>query len=211
MSDITTYEGVQKVTAGAAGKKSSAELVQLVVFTLDTEEYAVPITDLQEIIKVPEITPIPNSPRFIKGILNLRGKIVVVIDLEKRFQLAREVEKELKHIIITEINGASFGVVVDEVIEVLTVSKEVIQPTPSLVSSKIHSDYLNGVVVLQKDCSKNDPEKKNADGGGEGSTEESRLLILINLSKILQEKDLAEAGEIVGGAITNIEEVSKTL
>lgn len=205
---------------GTDSRKGASELEQLVVFTLDDEEYAVPITDLQEIIKVPEITPIPNAPIFIKGILNLRGKIVVVIDLEKRFQLVRDGERDLKHIIITEVNDTSFGVVVDEVIEVLTVQKSVIQPTPALVSSKIHTDYLKGVVVLksdmknldEKDC---DPDTEDGatdfststegasnsnkvtarSKNGQHNTDGSRLLILIDLSKILHEKELLEVSE----------------
>jgi len=206
-------------------------LVQLVVFTLDNEEYAVPITDLQEIIKVPEVTPIPNAPAFIKGILNLRGKIVVVIDLERRFKLIRDKVVELKHIIITEVNDTSFGIVVDEVMEVLTVPSSTIQLTPTLVSTKIHTDYLKGVVVI-KNTKKAEEEKKvekakpaeiknlvspakivsDAETVEVNMMEEkpkqpevnnkqtveqsdSRLLILIDLSKILQEKELIEASE----------------
>ncbi len=210
------------ITTGGVQNQNQSEtegLMQLVVFTLDAEEYAVPITDLQEIIKVPDITPIPNAPHFIKGILNLRGKIVVVIDLEKRFRLVREEARELKHIIITEINKTSFGVVVDEVIEVLTIPVKSVQPTPALVSSKIHADYLKGVVVLKGGQKVNHKSPSEAPklviGGDSKSTDQasvdktgknesravaasdSRLLILIDLSKILHEKELLAVTESV--------------
>lgn len=189
----------------ASQKGNVVDLVQLVVFTLDDEEYAVPITDLQEIIKVPEVTPVPNAPSFVKGILNLRGKIVVVIDLENRFQLTREGSEPSKHIIITEIENASFGVVVDEVIEVLTIPKSSIQPTPTLMSSKIHIEYLSGVVVLssatQKDVekAKRKTESTNADAAAQESNN-SRLLILINLAKILAHEELSEMKQMADEA-----------
>lgn len=202
--EITQLTHTATSSAHAA---NGAELVQLVVFTLDNEEYAVPITDLQEIIKVPEVTPVPNSPSFVKGILNLRGKIVVVIDLEDRFQLTREGKEASKHIIITEIENASFGVVVDEVIEVLTIAKSSIQPTPTLMSSRIHTEYLSGVVVLsgseKKGIEKNQREKKVTNSEAENTAQEgnnSRLLILINLAKILAHEELSEMKEIVGEA-----------
>lgn len=126
--------------------------VQLVVFELDKEEYAVEIIDLQEIIRIPEITPIPNSPKFISGIFNLRGKIIVVVDLENRFHLVRDTETiDNGHIIITEVNDNNYGIVVDKVSEIINVPKSIVQSTPDLVSTKIHADYLKGVVVMDEE------------------------------------------------------------
>lgn len=181
----------------------------MVVFELDKEEYAVRITDLQEIIKIPEITPIPNAPEFIRGILNLRGKIIVVIDLEKRFHLVREEKILSKHIIIAEVNESTFGVIVDQVIEVLRVPITAIQPTPALVSSKIHADYLKGVVVLgDNDSSKELTAKKcrallDKQKTGEQLKESgARLLILLDLPKMLQDKELLQIEKKVQEVIT---------
>ena len=175
----TDFNNVISQAASERGKGQKAEtLVQLVVFELDKEEYAVPIEDLREIIRIPEIAPVPNSPEFIRGILNLRGTIVVVIDLEKRFHLVREGKTPPEHIVITEVSGSTFGVVVDRVSEVLRVPVSKIQPTPSLVSSKIHAEYLKGVVVLEE-------AQKVAT-----ETAKSRLLILLDLPKMLQEDEL---------------------
>lgn len=178
----------------SSDEQQAEENVQLVVFELDKEEYAVQITELQEILRIPDITPIPNAPEFISGIFNLRGKIIVVVDLEKRFNLVRDHEKTAEgNIIFTEVNENSFGIIVDRVTEIINVAQSKIQPTPALVSSKIYSDYLKGVVVLEETGSKKAAKKdmNNEDGGG------SRLIILLDLSKMLQEKELLSFGKRV--------------
>jgi purine-binding chemotaxis protein CheW len=167
--------------------------VQLVVLELDKEEYAVEITDLQEIIRMPEVTPIPNAPEFISGIFNLRGKIIVVVDLEKRFHLVRDHSKEDEDmVIITEVAENSFGIIVDKVTEIINVHESVIQPTPALVSSKIHADYLKGVIVF--DETQNNP-RSATDKYAE--QQESRLVILLDLKKMLQEKELLSMSQAV--------------
>ncbi|MDA2921769.1 chemotaxis protein CheW [Patescibacteria group bacterium AH-259-L07] len=211
-------DDIKKVVAkvaqqSAAVEKKPEELMQLVVFELDKEEYAVPIIDLREIIKIPEITPIPNAPEFIRGILNLRGKIVVVVDLEKRFHLVRENKIASQHIVITEVGENIFGIIVDEVAEVLRVPVTSIQPAPALVSSKIHHEYLKGVVVLdakeptrelsEEECREllaahqtKKPSGKSPKDKPTGQAR-TRLLILLDLSKMLQEKELLELGSQV--------------
>lgn len=174
-------------------KNKVEQMMQLVVFELDKEEYAVEIADLQEIITIPEITPIPNAPQFISGILNLRGRISVVVDLEKRFNLVRDNSDRVEgNIIITEVDGNNFGVIVDRVSEIITVPVSSIQATPALVSSKIHADYLKGVVVIiDQDKKVDNSEKKNG----------SRLVILLDLQKMLQEKELLQIGKTIKDVI----------
>lgn len=164
------------------------ESIQLVVFDLDNEENAVDIEDLREIIKIPEITPIPGTPDFIRGIFNLRGKIIVVLDLEKRFGLKRQTEAIYNNIIITEVNGNNFGIIVDKVTEIIDVPLSAIQQTPTLATSKIHTDYLKGIVVL---------EKKDNSSESEPDKTDSRLIILLDLPKMLQEKELMRLSEKV--------------
>lgn len=177
------------------GSDSKAESVQLVVFELDTEEYAVEIKDLQEIIKIPDITPVPNTPDFIQGIFNLRGKIIVVIDLEKRFGLAREKAAIEGSIIVAEVNDNSFGIVVDKVSEIINVSKDVIQPTPTLATFKIHGEYLKGVVVVDRNSKDKIKSQKETE-----EAEESRLIILLDLPKMLQEKELMSVSKLASEA-----------
>lgn len=168
-------------------EESQEKNLQFIVFELDKEEYAVAITDLQEIIRMPDITPIPNSPEFITGISNLRGRIIIVIDLEKRFDLKRDNEKvDEGNIIITEINDNNYGVIVDEVKEIINIKPDSIQATPDLISTKIHADYLKGVIIGDEQAGK----EINND-------EDSRLIILLDLSKMLQEKELLSISEQV--------------
>ncbi|PCI29876.1 chemotaxis protein CheW [Candidatus Kaiserbacteria bacterium] len=190
---------IQKDLKGAIeNAKSNDEAVtqedkkQFVTFVLDEEEYAIPITDLREIVKTEEITPVPNAPEFISGILNLRGQIVVVLDLEKRFNLNRNTEGEVlhEHTIIIDVEGNIFGVLVDQVQEVIRIPVSSIQKTPALVSSKIHEDFLEGVIVLGDDLKKGDSDKK-------------RLLVILNLPKILDEKELLDIGELSKKDINN--------
>jgi purine-binding chemotaxis protein CheW len=184
----------ETASSGSANKKKETDLIQLVVFLLDGEEYAIPISDLQEIIRIPAITPIPSAPEFILGILNLRGKIVVVVDLEKRFHLKRENNEKPGHIIITEVGDNTFGVMVDVVTEVLRVSTSSIQPTPILSSSKIHADYLKGVVVIE-----DEEETRNKENETQSvqTQKNSRLIILLDILKMLQENELLQLGKVV--------------
>lgn len=182
-------------------KKQQVELVQLAVFNLDNEEYAVFIADLKEIIKISDITPIPNAPDFINGILNLRGKIVVVVDLEKRFKLVRENRIKPEHIIIIEVGDNLFGVIVDRVSEILRVSVNSIQPSPALVSAKIRQSYLKGVVVLGKKEQNRELTVKECkkllashQKGKAIQKSDARLLILLDLPKMLEEKSLLQLG-----------------
>lgn len=178
-------------------EKKESENTQLVVFELDNEEYAVEIIDLQEIIRIPEITPIPNAPKFISGIFNLRGKIIVVVDLEKRFNLTRDVDiAGTGHIIITEVNDNNYGIIVDRVSEIINVPKTIIQPTPELISTKIHADYLKGVVVMDEDGRYTDKR--------EDDQAKTRLIILLDLHKMLQEKELLSLGKEIS-EVTKVE------
>lgn len=187
----TDFNNVISQAASQRGKEAKAEtLVQLVVFELDKEEYAVPIEDLREIIRIPEIAPVPNAPEFIRGILNLRGTIVVVMDLEKRFHLTREGQTPPEHIIITEVNNSTFGIMVDRVSEVLRVPVSKIQSTPALVSSRIHAEYLKGVVVLEE-----------AQKAAEDMVAKSRLIILLDLPKMLQDEALLNMEKTVTASV----------
>jgi purine-binding chemotaxis protein CheW len=216
----------KKVIVEVAKKAARPEskivpMEQLVVFELDKEEYASVITDLREIIRIPEITPIPGAPVFIRGLLNLRGQIVMVIDLEKRFHLVREHPKEPKHIIIVEVEDSIFGITVDEVTGVLRVPEASIKPTPELVSSKIHAEYLRGVVVLEAEDVPQEKKKQKTKDAAEkvkkigttkrGQSEQdepmvpeqttqsqgARLIILVDIPKMLTEKELLEFGSAV--------------
>jgi len=145
-------------------------LQQLIVFRIEDEEFGIPIEAVQEIIKVGMITPIPDSPAFIQGLINVRGDIVAVINLKARFFISSD-EGIAKHIVIAKQPESLFGIMVDEVIEVLRIQEADIKPPPHLMS-QIHEDYVHGVL-----------------------THEGRLIILLDLSKILSEDELSRLAE----------------
>ncbi|MFZ2205375.1 MAG: chemotaxis protein CheW [Minisyncoccia bacterium] len=146
--------------------KKEIDLVQVVLFMIDEEEYGALIPDLKEVIDMTKIKFIPDLPDFVLGILNLNGNVVIIIDLEKKFNLSCTNKILLRHIIVIEIAGNKFGIVVDEVIEVLNVPISEVKPLLSILSSKIRSHYLNNSVIIE--------EKKYP---------------LVDLSGMLQQKD----------------------
>lgn len=189
-------------------EKKVEETTQLVVFVLDQEEYGIDINELKEIIKIPDITPVPNTPAFIKGILNLRGKIVVVIDLEQRFKLHRDDKAVTSHVVIIEKDDNVYGILVDKVEEVLRVPISQIKAVPQLLTSKIHSDYLKGVVSLEdqvnKDVEEDTKEESNTD------KPHARLIILLNPDKILEEQELLSLEKEVKAVVNKSPEPTKT-
>ncbi|MFB0525468.1 MAG: chemotaxis protein CheW [Phycisphaerae bacterium] len=152
--------------------EEEAQVIQLIVFNLGDEEYGADINQVREIIRTGAITPIPDSPDFIKGVSNVRGEIPVIIDLKARFFLPsskRDVED--RHIVITEQEKSIFGLLVDEVTEVLRIPETDIKLAPELVT-RIDREYVNGVITL-----------------------ENRLIILLDLSKVLSSEELARLTE----------------
>lgn len=147
------------------------ELVQLIVFDLAEEEYGVHISDVKEIIRTGDVTQIPDSPEFIAGVINVRGSIIPVLDLSEMFFLAEG--EESKHIIVTEQGENTFGLMVDGVTEVLRVEEGEIKPAPKVIKSKIHGDYLKGVVPVK-----------------------DRLVTLLDFKKMLSDEEFARLDEL---------------
>ncbi|MCL7413265.1 MAG: chemotaxis protein CheW [ANME-2 cluster archaeon] len=122
--------------------------MQLVVFNLDNEEYGVEISQVREIIKMEEISHIPGTPDYVKGVINLRGQVTTVISLREMFGLMEKEADQNTRIIVAEIDGLTLGVIVDAVNEVLKLSANNIEPTPAIVSNDIDTKYLRGVGKL---------------------------------------------------------------
>lgn len=127
------------------GVRSSDVLLQLVTFNLVGEEFGLPILDVREIIRMVEVTPVPHSPDFVEGVINLRGQILPVIDLRKRFNLESSVANEDTRIVVVEINKNLIGLIVDGVNEVLRIPSETVNPAPQIVSSGIGAEYIQGI------------------------------------------------------------------
>jgi len=152
--------------------EEEAQVIQLIVFNLGDEEYGADINQVREIIRTGTITPIPDSPDFIKGVSNVRGEIPVIIDLKARFFLpAVKRDVEDRHIVITEQEKNIFGLLVDEVTEVLRIPQTDIKSAPELVT-RIDREYVSGVITL-----------------------ENRLIIMLDLSKVLSSEELGRLTE----------------
>lgn len=158
--------------------RGDGELLQLVSFMVGTEEFAVPILAVQEINRMMQITKVPQSPPFIEGVINLRGKIIPVMDLRKRFGIESAEQSTDERIIVVEVGSRVIGFTVDRVNEVLRISAEIVEPPPSMVCG-VESDYVQGVGKL-----------------------EDRLLILLDLQKLFGAQDLTafDAAATAAGA-----------
>jgi purine-binding chemotaxis protein CheW len=131
----------------APSTDSAEDVLQMVGFGVAEELFGVDILMVQEIIKDVTITPIPDSPDFIQGVVNLRGNIIPIIDLRKRLRLPEKASKERRDvwILILDIGGRVTGFVVDYVTRVVKVAANNIRPAPDMVVSGLKSDYIRGV------------------------------------------------------------------
>jgi purine-binding chemotaxis protein CheW len=137
------------------------ELLQLVSFNIDEEEFGIDILKVQEIIRTVQITQVPNAPAFVKGVINLRGKVIPIVDL--RMKLGKEKRNDDNHtrVIVVDLDSKTIGFIVDSVSEVLRIPKNITEAPPEIVSG-VNSEYITAVGKL-----------------------EDRLLILLDLEKIL--------------------------
>ncbi|MEG1609877.1 MAG: chemotaxis protein CheW [Bilophila sp.] len=147
-------------------RKESDNLIQLVTFKIAEEEFGVDILKVQEIIRMMPITKVPNAPPFVEGVINLRGKVIPVIDMRKRFGMAASPHDSQTRIEVMDLQGQIIGFVVDAVSEVLRIKESTVEPPPPVVAG-IGSEYMRGVGKLQ-----------------------DRLLILLDLDKLLSENEL---------------------
>jgi len=144
--------------------------VQLVSFKLSNEIYGIEITAIREIILVGDITQIPETPHYIKGLINLRSSVIPVIDLRARFSLAEDEHTSESRIMVLNVGTRTIGIIVDSVSEVLRVSDDQISPAPPTVVSLGH-EYMTGLVRI-----------------GE------RLLILLDVNRLFSEEDTNPGG-----------------
>jgi len=153
-------------------KKQDDELLQLVTFGIGSEEFGVDILRVQEIIRTMEITKVPRAQDFVEGVINLRGKVIPIIDLRRRFGLPSRQHDKYTRIIVIELYDIIVGFVVDSVSEVLRIPASTVEPPPPVVSG-VEAEYIRGVGKLQ-----------------------DRLLILIDLDRLLSTESLESLGNI---------------
>ena len=137
---------------------------QLVVFRLGTEEFGVDISQVREIIRVGDITRIPGSPRYVDGVINLRGQVTTVVNLRHRLGLDGKDMDGNARIMILEVDKNVVGVIVDSVTEVKNLAASQIEALPDALSSSVSSKYIQGVGKL-----------------------DGRLLILVDLKQVIKD------------------------
>lgn len=155
----------QKVMDKGDSANRGNQLLQLVSFRVGSEEFGVDILRVQEINRMVEITRVPNSPEFVEGVINLRGKIIPIIALRKRFGLKDKSPDKYTRIIVADVDNKIVGFVVDAVLEVLRIPTDTIEPPPPIVAG-VDASYIRGVAKL-----------------------EDRLLILLNLEEVFSEQE----------------------
>ena len=147
--------------------------IQLVSFLLGEEEFGADILMVQEIIRMQPITRVPNAPHFVEGVINLRGKVIPIVDLRKRLNVEGIQDQKKIRIIVVDVDGKITGFIVDAVSQVLRIPKSIIEPAPSIVIAGIDSEYITGVSKL-----------------------DDKLLILLDFSKILTGREKKELQEV---------------
>ena len=156
------------------------DLVQLVSFRLGQEVFGIDILKVQEINRLVEITQVPQAPQYCEGIINLRGKVIPVINLRKKFGMEIVEWNKLTRILVCDMDGKVVGMIVDSVEEVLKIPQSTIEPTPDIVSS-INSEYIEGIAKQDKE-----------------------LLIFLNISRIAGEinEDNINTAELEAQSVT---------
>lgn len=154
------------IKSDEAHASDHGELIQLVSFSLDNEEYGVDVLKVREIIRMPNITRVPNTPHYVEGVINLRGKVIPIINMRRRFGLIEiEYDKQTR-IMVMDVEGELMGFIVDAVSEVIRISSSEIQPSPAVVTSGIDQECIAGVI-----------------------NQTERLLVLLDLQKMFSQDE----------------------
>ena len=148
------------------------ELSQLISFIVGDEEYGLDILRVKEVIRLREITRLPRAPSFVKGIINLRGDVIPIIDLRDRFGLERQEYTSMTRVIVVDVDNKLVGMVVDAASQVVRVPADQIEPPPPIVGG-LSAEYIKGVGKL-----------------------EERLIILLNIDRILSSQEKVELDRI---------------
>ncbi len=165
---METPINANEASSSAVGLHDSGQgrrdLLQLVSFHVGGEEFGLEILRVQEIIRIQALTRVPNSPGFVDGVINLRGKVIPVIGLRKRFGLEERAHDKQTRIVVTEVRGTVLGFIVDSVSEVLRIPADTVEPPPRL--GKVEREYVSGVGKL-----------------------EDRLLILLDVDRLMSDSE----------------------
>lgn len=156
---------------GAAHEAAKSEMKQYVTFVIGNEYYGVEVLKVQEIIGMTQIVHVPNSAEFMKGVINLRGTVVPVVDMRKRFRMQERDYDMFTVIIIVEVKNRMIGMIVDSVSDVVDMEESSIQDTPHF-AAKIETDYIRGMGQV-----------------------DDKLVIILDIDRILSASDLEKISQ----------------
>ena len=168
--EVLASEG-NGVQAEESSTRQAIDVQQFVSFRVENEEFGVTIQQVQEIIWLPEITKVPHAPHYVEGIVNLRGNVLPVIDIRKRFGLPKVEATDSTSIVVVDIDGRKTGMIVDTVSEVLRLTKDCIEPPPAVVTG-VDASFIKGIGKLNNG---------------------QRMLIVLDLSRVLVEQGTSVA------------------
>jgi len=152
-------------TQSSKDTATNAQLLQLVSFSVASEEYGLDILRVQEIIRTQQLTRVPNLPDYVEGVINLRGKVIPVVALRRRLGLESVVSDKNTRIVVVDVHGQTLGFIVDAVSEVLRISADTVEPTPRI--GAVEREYISGVGKL-----------------------ESRLLLMLDLERLMNQEEI---------------------
>lgn len=173
LKDIGTLENTDANMGEEEGLLDELDEEQMVVFKLADEQYGVRITQVQEINRLSKVTRVPRAPRFVEGVINLRGDVIPVIDLRKRFEIEYKDYTEFTRVIVSDINHKKVGIIVDEVLEVLRIPRQLLEDAPDILSNQHLQSFMDGIANL-----------------------EHRMIMMLNLENILVEKEWQKLQEM---------------
>jgi purine-binding chemotaxis protein CheW len=157
--------GMETSTQSSKDTATNAQLLQLVSFSVASEEYGLDILRVQEIIRTQQLTRVPNLPDYVEGVINLRGKVIPVVALRRRLGLESVVSDKNTRIVVVDVHGQTLGFIVDAVSEVLRISADTVEPTPRI--GAVEREYISGVGKL-----------------------ESRLLLMLDLERLMNQEEI---------------------
>ncbi|NWF92211.1 MAG: purine-binding chemotaxis protein CheW [Syntrophaceae bacterium] len=146
---------------------------QILVFDLSSEELGLDLSCVREVLRPQEIFPLPRTPGFIEGVINLRGHIVALIDLQKRLSAKPIEEKANRRIIVCKVNRFIVGLIVNNLREIITLSGEDIRPVPEVVSMQMDAEVLSGVAKVKE-----------------------KIIPILDLERILTKKEVSELSRL---------------
>ena len=156
----------------SATRDIDGELNQLISFAVGEEQYGMDILRVKEVIRTPQLTHLPKSPAFVRGIINLRGDVIPIVDLRDKFGLENKAHTSSTRIIVVDVDTKLIGLAVDSVSQVFRIPSDQIDPPPPIIGG-LSTEYIRGVGKL-----------------------DDRLVILLNIDNILSGSELNELGKI---------------